>query len=83
LKIDRSFVENLPGNNKSSTITTTIIDLAHNLGFKVIAEGVETKEQLKFLHKHNCDQFQGYYFSRPLPSDKIEEQLKKSNITPK
>ncbi len=81
LKIDRSFVENLPGNNKSSTITTTIIDLAHNLGFKVIAEGVETKEQLDFLHRHNCDQYQGYYFSRPLPADKIEEKLKTSKIS--
>jgi EAL domain-containing protein (putative c-di-GMP-specific phosphodiesterase class I) len=76
LKIDRSFVANLPGDKKSSTITTTIIDLAHNLGFKVIAEGVETKEQLDFLHLHNCDQYQGYYFSRPIPAEKIEEMLK-------
>lgn len=80
LKIDRSFTENLPENEKSSTITTTIIDLAHNLGFRVIAEGVETKEQLKFLHKHKCDHYQGFLFSRPLPADKIEKKLREQVI---
>ncbi len=76
LKIDRSFVTFLPADEKSSAIATTIIDLAHNLGFKVVAEGVETKEQLDFLQKNNCDFFQGFYFSTPLPSDEIEKKFK-------
>lgn len=79
LKIDRSFIKNLPCDKKSSTLTTTIIDLAHNLGFDVVAEGVETKEQLDFLIKHNCDYFQGYYFSKPVPASEFEAKLKNNN----
>lgn len=71
LKIDKSFVDNLPGDRKSVTIVRSIIDLAHNLGFKVVAEGVETVEQLNFLKAHSCEQFQGYYFSRPLDRDEF------------
>ncbi len=80
LKIDRSFITFLPADEKSSAIATAIIELAHNLGFKVVAEGVETKEQLDFLKKNNCDFFQGFYFSRPLPSDEIEKKLKTNKI---
>ncbi len=76
LKIDKSFVDDLPDNRMSATIAMTIIDLAHNLGFKVVAEGVETKEQLDFLNKQGCDQFQGYYFCKPLPPERFEERLK-------
>jgi diguanylate cyclase (GGDEF)-like protein/PAS domain S-box-containing protein len=78
LKIDKSFVDDLPDNSMSATIAMTIIDLAHHLGFKVVAEGVETKEQLDFLNEQGCDQFQGYYFCEPLAPDRFEEKLKKS-----
>ena len=61
--------------NTSVNIATTIIDLAHNLGFKVVAEGVETKEQIDFLLYLGCDQFQGYYYSKPLPSDEFRKKL--------
>ena len=77
LKIDKSFVDDLPGDRMSTTIATTIIELAHNLGFKVIAEGVEKKEQLSFLLEKECDYFQGYHFSRPIPPEEFERLLKK------
>jgi len=67
IKIDRSFVKDIPEDNDDATITRTIIAMAHNLRLKVIAEGVETEAQLDFLREHGCDEMQGYYFSRPLP----------------
>lgn len=72
VKIDKSFIDNLPGESRAETITTTIIDLAHNLGFKVVAEGIESIHQLSFLEERLCDQYQGYYFNRPLPSREFE-----------
>jgi EAL domain-containing protein (putative c-di-GMP-specific phosphodiesterase class I) len=75
LKIDKSFVDHLPGDAMSATIATTIIDLAHNLGFRVVAEGVETEAQRDFLLKHHCDYFQGYLFSPPLPPEEFERLL--------
>ncbi len=75
LKIDKSFVDDLPLDPLSVKIAVSIIDLAHNLGFKVVAEGVETVEQLEFLKEHGCDQFQGYYFYRPLPLDDFKKML--------
>ncbi len=76
LKIDKSFVDDLPANKMSGTIARTIIDLAHNLGFKVVAEGVETRDQFDFLFAHDCDQFQGYLFSPPISPELFEEKLK-------
>jgi len=76
LKIDKSFIMDLPGDRQSAVIARTIIDMAHNLGFGVVAEGVETKEQLDFLVEHGCEHFQGYYFHRPLPEETISEILK-------
>ena len=67
LKVDRSFVMNVNDNKDDASITSTIIKLGHSIGVKVIAEGVETEEQMKFLIDHHCDEFQGYYFSKPLP----------------
>ena len=69
LKIDKSFIDDIPVDPMSVKITTAIIDLAHNLGFKVVAEGVERKEQLDFLIENQCDFFQGFYFSRPLSKE--------------
>lgn len=66
LKIDRSFVVNIPENRSDVAIARSIIDLAHNLGLTVIAEGVETSEQLDWLRKQKCDEIQGYIYSKPL-----------------
>ena len=68
LKIDRSFVMHTPHMSDSSAIVEAIIFLAKKLGLKTIAEGVETKAQLQFLHKVHCDEYQGFLFSRPLPA---------------
>ncbi len=64
LKIDRAFVKDIPDSD-DGVIATGIIMLANLLGLEVLAEGIETEEQLKFLRKHGCDQFQGYYFAKP------------------
>jgi diguanylate cyclase (GGDEF)-like protein len=66
LKIDRSFVINITDNPDEATITRTIINLGHAIGLHVIAEGVETADQVKFLAENGCDEFQGYFFSKPL-----------------
>ena len=68
LKIDKAFVNNITTDNKDAMIVKTIIDIAHNLNLKVIAEGVEHLEQMEFLRNLNCDELQGYFFSKPLPS---------------
>lgn len=69
IKIDRSFIKDIPLSNDDATITRTIIDMTHNLRLKVVAEGVETGAQRDFLREHGCDEMQGYYFSRPLAED--------------
>lgn len=75
LKIDRSFVRNVNLNTKNAAITRAIIEMAHGLGLRVIAEGVETSEELEFLQQNKCDDMQGFYFSRPLPSNDFEKLL--------
>lgn len=67
LKIDRSFIRGCSSASNSSTVTTAIIALAHQLKLSVIAEGVETQEQVDFLHAAGCDQAQGYFYARPMP----------------
>ena len=79
LKIDKSFISDLHENERSKAIVTAIILMAHALDLKTIAEGVETKEQLNFLKEKKCDMYQGYYFSRPLPPEALEQQFFKPN----
>ena len=71
LKIDRSFITGLPSNEDDASITKAIITMAHNLGLKVVAEGVETEEQLMFLADNDCDEVQGFLFSRPVAACEI------------
>lgn len=75
LKIDRSFVRDITMYANDRALVATIITLAHSLGLKVIAEGVETKEQLQFLKEHDCDHYQEYYFSKPLFITEFEALL--------
>ena len=78
LKIDRSFTMGLPGDSSDCAIATTIISIGKQLRHKVIAEGVETVEQLAFLRESGCDEVQGYLFSRPLPADAFETALREN-----
>ena len=77
LKIDQSFVRDLINNADDAVIATAIIGLAHNLHMKVIAEGVENIEVLDFLAAQNCDIYQGYHYSRPVPIDDFFAILQK------
>jgi diguanylate cyclase (GGDEF)-like protein/PAS domain S-box-containing protein len=71
VKIDIAFVRDITGSLSEATIAQTIIQMAHSLHMKAIAEGVETAEQHAYLRHHGCDEFQGYFFSRPLPVNDI------------
>ena len=75
LKIDRIFIQRLFQEEKSAEIVRAIISLAHNLNLKVIAEGVETRQQLEFLRDEGCDFAQGYLISRPIPADEMTQLL--------
>ena len=81
VKIDRTFITDIPKEVDDMALTRGIIALAHSLRMKVVAEGVETAEQSDFLSANDCDEFQGFYFSKPLAADELVKFLK--NHTPK
>jgi EAL domain-containing protein (putative c-di-GMP-specific phosphodiesterase class I) len=68
-------VDPLPCDNRASTIASAVIDLAHALHFSVVAEGVENARQFAWLGAASCDQYQGYFFSEPMPEDRFEIAL--------
>jgi EAL domain-containing protein (putative c-di-GMP-specific phosphodiesterase class I) len=78
LKIDRSFTTGIPADASDCAIASTIIGMGRKLGHRVIAEGVETLEQLDFLRQHGCDEVQGYLYGRPLPADEFERSLREN-----
>ena len=82
LKIDRTFVGGVCSDAEDAAITTAVIRLAHDLRLKVIAEGVETADQVAFLRERGCDEGQGYYFSRPVPADEFTSMLKARRSLP-
>lgn len=95
LKIDQSFVQDIPNDADDAAIAQLIIAMAHSLNLRVIAEGVETQEQLDFLRSHDCDEMQGFLFSKAVPPEQIPERqqftdadsttgnLRKSSVTAK
>ena len=78
LKIDQSFVRNCTNDSEDAAIIRTFIGLAHSLGLSVIAEGVETQEQLAFLKLHDCDEIQGYFYSRPVAAEAFAEFMREN-----
>lgn len=81
VKIDRSFVTDLPNDHENKILVKAIIAMAHGLGLEVIAEGVETEAQWRFLQSLNCDFAQGYYFGKPMPKQQFEEYLANRDST--
>lgn len=81
LKIDQSFVRDIESGDSAQTLVREIINLGHAFHFGVIAEGVETEQQLHFLMKNGCDEAQGYYFSKPLPVNEFEHFLVKARLS--
>lgn len=75
VKIDKSFINDMTVDEIAEAIVATIINMGHNLKLSVIAEGVETKEQLKYLQKYDCDEIQGYYYSKPIPAEDFEKKF--------
>ncbi len=79
IKIDRSFIEGIPDSKPDIAITEAIISLSHSLNISVVAEGVEKVEQLQFLRERNCNEIQGYLFSRPLDAEGFSALLRQTN----
>lgn len=78
VKIDRCFIHGLPNNESHRAITEAIITMANRLGLAIVAEGVETEEQLVFFQEHKCDQLQGFYFNSPMAAGTFEQYVKSS-----
>jgi len=81
LKIDRSFIRNVPGNTEDKAIAHAIISMGETLGLTVVAEGVETIEQMNYLKEQSCDEMQGFYFSRPVIPEQFGDLLRKQADT--
>ncbi len=77
IKIDRSFIRDIPDDQDDMEITSAVIAMAHNLKLTVVAEGIETAEQLAFLRRHRCDVGQGYLFDKPIPGEELIEKLRR------
>jgi EAL domain-containing protein (putative c-di-GMP-specific phosphodiesterase class I) len=80
IKIDRSFIHTLAGRREEMAVINAILGLARNLGMRVVAEGVENAEQVAFLQALDCDQVQGFHFSRPLSAASASDYISKRNI---
>jgi diguanylate cyclase (GGDEF)-like protein len=80
IKIDKSFIDGLAKTDDAAALTRAMIEMSHSLGLSVIAEGVETLQQLDILRAQQCDQYQGFLFSRPLPAGELEAALKTSGL---
>jgi EAL domain-containing protein (putative c-di-GMP-specific phosphodiesterase class I) len=80
LKIDRSFIRDVAVSPDDAAITAAIISMAKSLRLKVIAEGVEDEAQMLFLRSHQCDEIQGYYFSKPLAAEKVADKLRNTAL---
>jgi len=83
LKIDRSFISGVTTTDKndSTSIVVAIIAMAHSLGLTVVAEGIEKPDQLAFLRQQDCDEWQGYLFSKPIPFSEFTELLQKNHAS--
>uniref|UniRef100_UPI003EB81563 EAL domain-containing protein n=1 Tax=Citrobacter freundii TaxID=546 RepID=UPI003EB81563 len=79
LKIDRIFVKDISENSKNTKIVSTIIDIAHSMNMRVVAEGIETQEQEILLTQMGCSMLQGFLFAKPLPAHKIHELIQQEN----
>ena len=80
LKIDRSFIQDIPHDSNDVAITSAIVALGHRLQMSIVAEGVDTKEQLEFLINEGCEEAQGYLFSQPLPAEELEPLLQQGEL---
>jgi EAL domain-containing protein (putative c-di-GMP-specific phosphodiesterase class I) len=80
LKIDLSFMRDVTTDAGAAVVTSAIIAMANSLHLRVLAEGVETREQLALLRDQGCHELQGYYFSRPVPADELAKLLKEERL---
>lgn len=76
LKVDRSFIRNVPEDSEDQAIIEAIISMGKTLSLTVVAEGVETQEQMNYLKEHSCNEMQGYYFSKPVAAEKFADLSK-------
>lgn len=83
MKIDKAFVDDIEESEQGRNMVATIVTIAHNLGMDVVAEGVETNQQLSFLSGLRCEQLQGYLYSKPLATDHFQKYLLAHQITKK
>jgi EAL domain-containing protein (putative c-di-GMP-specific phosphodiesterase class I) len=82
LKIDRSFIQAVPENADDAAITAAIISMGKSLNLRVIAEGVENESQMEFLRRHECDEIQGYYYSKPVTLEELTRTLATTQSSP-